>query len=71
MTAGRFDPAAHARAMRESGFWLDSSYDEFLVRAIADTPDKPALVAYRPRPTSARRHRPSYPPICVSRSTPR
>ena len=55
MTAGRFDPAAHARAMRESGFWLDSSYDEFLVRAIADTPDKPALVAYRADREGARR----------------
>jgi cyclohexanecarboxylate-CoA ligase len=47
MTAGRFDPAAHARAMREGGYWLDDSYDEFLVRAIASTPDKAALVAYR------------------------
>lgn len=47
MTAGRFDPAAHARRMREAGFWPDTAFDEFVVRAIASTPDKPALVAYR------------------------
>ena len=47
MTAGRFDSTAHARAMRGAGFWLDTSYDEFLVKAIETTPDKPALVAYR------------------------
>jgi cyclohexanecarboxylate-CoA ligase len=55
MTAGRFDTAAHARAMREGGFWLDTSYDEFLVRAIETTPDKPALVAYRADREGARR----------------
>ncbi len=55
MTAGRFDTAAHARAMRASGFWLDTSYDEFLVRAIEATPDKPALVAYRADREGARR----------------
>jgi non-ribosomal peptide synthetase component E (peptide arylation enzyme) len=47
MTAGRFDLAAHARAMRAGGFWLDKSFDEFIVEAAARTPDKPALVGYR------------------------
>lgn len=47
MTAGRFDPAAHARRMRDAGFWLDTPFDEFVVHAIESTPDKPALVAYR------------------------
>ncbi|HMC16978.1 MAG TPA: AMP-binding protein [Albitalea sp.] len=47
MTAQSFDPAAHARAMREAGFWLDRTVDEFLVEAVRRTPDKPALVAYR------------------------
>ena len=45
MTA--FDPAAHSRAMREAGFWLDKTIDDFLVASIARTPDKPALVGYR------------------------
>jgi cyclohexanecarboxylate-CoA ligase len=47
MTAQAFDPAAHGRAMREAGFWLDRTIDEFLVEAVRRTPDKPALVAYR------------------------
>ncbi len=47
MTVPAFDPAAHGRAMRESGFWLDKTIDDFLVGAITRTPDKPALVAYR------------------------
>ena len=47
MTAQAFDPAAHARAMRAAGFWLDRTVDEFLVEAVRRTPDKPALVAYR------------------------
>lgn len=55
MTAGRFDPAAHARALRAGGFWPDIPYDEFLVRAIAATPDKPALVAYRADREGSRR----------------
>ncbi|MFO1270373.1 MAG: AMP-binding protein [Rubrivivax sp.] len=42
-----FDPAAHAREMRERGFWLDRTIDEFFAAAAAATPDKPALVAYR------------------------
>src|ERR1700748_3268452 len=43
----RFDPAAHAKAMRADGFWIDKSYDEFLQSAIARSPDKLALLAYR------------------------
>ena len=35
MTGTRFDPAAHAKAMREGGFWIDKSYDEFLQPTIA------------------------------------
>ena len=47
MTAQAFDPAAHARAMRDAGFWLDKTIDNFLVDAVTRTPDKPAVVAYR------------------------
>lgn len=47
MSAAAFDPAAYARSMRERGFWIDKYYDEFLAGAIASTPDKLALVAYR------------------------
>ena len=47
MTAGRFDAAAHARAMRDGGFWVDTSYDQFLTRAVASKPAAPALIAYR------------------------
>src|SRR5262245_46811244 len=55
MTAGRFDPTAHARAMRDAGFWLDTPYDDLLVRAIERTPAKPALVAYRADRAAPRR----------------
>ena len=47
MTAQAFDPAAHARAMRDAGFWLDKTIDNFLVDAVTRTPDKSAIVAYR------------------------
>ncbi|GAC1354969.1 MAG: hypothetical protein NVSMB34_07650 [Variovorax sp.] len=47
MTVKGFDPAAHGRAMREAGFWLDRTIDDFLVESIRRAPDKPALVAYR------------------------
>ena len=47
MTAQAFEPAAHARAMRDAGFWLDKTIDNFLVDAVTRTPDKPAIVAYR------------------------
>jgi len=46
MTAGRFDLDAHARAMRAGGYWLDQSFDDFIVDTASRTPDKPALVAY-------------------------
>ena len=47
MGGTRFDPIAHAKAMREDGFWIDKTYDEFLQTTIARTPDKLALVADR------------------------
>ena len=47
MAGTRFDPVAHARAMRDGGFWVDKNYDEFLQRAMIAAPDKPALIAYR------------------------
>ena len=47
MTAGQFDPAAHARTMRDRGYWQDTAFDELLLQTIDAKPDKPALVAYR------------------------
>jgi cyclohexanecarboxylate-CoA ligase len=47
MTGTQFDHVAHARAMRDGGFWVDKNYDEFLQRAMIATPDKPALIVYR------------------------
>ncbi|WP_368855671.1 AMP-binding protein, partial [Acinetobacter baumannii] len=47
MSERRFDPVAHARAMRASGFWVDKSFDEFLQQTIAAAPDKLALMADR------------------------
>lgn len=47
MARTRFEPQAHATAMRERGFWVDKSYDEFLRQAAQRTPDKLALLAYR------------------------
>jgi cyclohexanecarboxylate-CoA ligase len=47
MTGISFDPAAHAKAMRDSGFWVDKNYDQFLQLTIARTPEKLALLAYR------------------------
>lgn len=47
MAGTRFDPIAHAKTMREAGFWVDKSYDEFLQGTIARTPDKLALIADR------------------------
>jgi cyclohexanecarboxylate-CoA ligase len=55
MTGPRFDAAAHARAMRAEGFWVDKTYDEFLQRAIASTPDKLAIVADRADRSAQRR----------------
>ncbi|MFP1644677.1 AMP-binding protein [Pontitalea aquivivens] len=45
----RFDPAGHARAMREGGFWVDRYFDDILIQTIAATPDKAAIVADRDR----------------------
>src|SRR5260370_965094 len=47
MTDRGFDPVAHARAVRASGFWLDKPFDEFLATTIAATPDKLAIIADR------------------------
>ena len=47
MAESRFDPVAHAKSMREAGFWIDKSYDEFLQQWIAKSPEKLALLAYR------------------------
>lgn len=47
MTNNAFDPAAHARAMRAAGYWLDKTPDDFLAASIDRTPDKAALVGYR------------------------
>lgn len=46
-SAARFDPVAHASAMRAQGFWADRTIDDLLVDAIARFPDKAAVVAYR------------------------
>jgi len=55
MSENRFDPVAHARAMRASGFWVDKSFDEFLQQTIAATPEKLALMADRADRTEPRR----------------
>src|SRR5258705_558780 len=47
MSEHQFAPAAHARSMRASGFWIDKSFDEFLQQTIAATPGKLALLADR------------------------
>src|SRR5271165_7418107 len=47
MGGTRFDPVAHAKGMRQGGFWIDKNYDEFLQQTIARMPDKLALVADR------------------------
>ncbi|MTE01732.1 AMP-binding protein [Paracoccus sp. YIM 132242] len=46
MTDG-FDLAAHASAMRAAGWWQDKTFDDLLEAAIARSPDKRAVVAYR------------------------
>jgi cyclohexanecarboxylate-CoA ligase len=55
MSENRFDPAAHARSMRDGGFWIDKSFDEFLQQAVAATPGKLALLADRADRAEARR----------------
>ena len=46
MIGPRFDAAAHARAMRAEGFWVDKTYDEFLQRD--DRPRRPTSSPYSP-----------------------
>jgi cyclohexanecarboxylate-CoA ligase len=55
MSENRFDPAAHARSMRDGGFWIDRNFDEFLQQAVAATPGKLALLADRADRAEARR----------------
>ena len=55
MPGPRFDPVAHAKAMRAGGFWVDKTYDEFLQKTIAATPDKLAIIADRADRTEQRR----------------
>src|SRR4030081_2929408 len=55
MSEHQFDPVAHARSMRASGFWIDKSFDEFLQQTIAATPGKLALLADRADRPEARR----------------
>jgi cyclohexanecarboxylate-CoA ligase len=47
MSAKRFDPVAHAKSMRDAGFWIDKNYDEFLRQWIQKLPGKLALLACR------------------------
>ena len=44
MSENRFDPVAHARSMRDGGFWVDKNFDEFLQQTVAATPGKLALL---------------------------
>src|SRR6266853_5956 len=55
MSEHQFDPAAHARSMRASGFWVDKSFDEFLQQTISATPGKLALLADRADRTEPKR----------------
>src|SRR5260370_998856 len=48
MSEHQFDPAAHARSMRASGFWVDKSFDEFLQQVAASLlPRFPKLQNFR------------------------
>src|ERR1700719_3134922 len=55
MSENRFDAAAHARSMRDGGFWVDKNFDEFLQQTVAATPGKLALLADRADRAEARR----------------
>jgi cyclohexanecarboxylate-CoA ligase len=44
-----------AKAMREGGFWKDQVIDDLFQAAVARTPDKPAVIAYRADRTAPRR----------------
>lgn len=39
--------ARRGQAMRAAGYWVDKTMDDFLAEALAKTPDKEAIVAYR------------------------
>lgn len=45
--AGQFDYVAHSEKMRRGGWWQDRTFDDLLEAAIAEYPDKKAIVAYR------------------------
>ncbi|MCB1475893.1 MAG: AMP-binding protein [Rhodobiaceae bacterium] len=45
--ASKFDPAAHAVAMRAGGYWIDTSFDQYLMQTLATNPDGIAIVADR------------------------
>ena len=55
MSENKFDPVAHARSMRNGGFWIDKDFDEFLQQTIAASPGKLALLADRADRPEARR----------------
>lgn len=55
MSESKFDPVAHARSMRDGGFWIDKNFDEFLQQTIAATPGKLALLADRADRAEAKR----------------
>jgi cyclohexanecarboxylate-CoA ligase len=55
MSEKKFDPVAHARSMRDGGFWIDKNFDEFLQQTIAASPGKLALLADRADRPEARR----------------
>src|ERR1700728_4741366 len=42
-----FDRAAYAAKMRANGWWGDRTTDSLLMEAVAQHPDKDAIVAYR------------------------
>lgn len=45
--SGQFDLVAHASKMRADGWWQDKTLDDFIEQAVAQYPDKNAVVAYR------------------------
>lgn len=47
MTQSGFDRAAHAKSMREQGWWQDLTFDDLLERAVSSDPEKKALISYR------------------------
>lgn len=47
MSRADADLARRGHAMRAAGFWVDKTMDAFLAEAVAATPDKDAIVAYR------------------------